>query len=425
MNSNPSPDRHDEIPSCYSEGVDELQLFQRALGLTPPWTVTRTKLDPSDSKLDLWIDFLPGSRFACPKCGTMSCPAYDTKQTTWRHLDFFQYRTFLHVRHPRVECPTCGIHRVDVPWARPESGFTFLFEAMVMAMAPHMPVAAMARHVREHDTRVWRILQYHVNEARSRADHSGVKQVGLDETSKGKGHDYVTLFVDLNPLKRCVLYATPGKDASTVTRFTEDLKQHDGDPAKIVDVCMDMSVAFQSGVKASLPEAVITFDKYHIVKLLNEAVDEVRRQEQRGNPGLKNTRFLWLQKGDNLGASAKERVVGLSNAFPRTGLAYRLKESFMVLWDQPAARAEAFLRGWQSWAIRSRLPPFREFCEMVKDHWSGIVRWFESRIANGVLEGINSLVQAAKAKARGYRSDRNLITMVYLLAGKLNYQLPT
>jgi transposase len=221
--------------------------------------VTRTKLDPVDSKLELWIDFAPGARFTCSKCNTGSCPAYDTKQTTWRHLDFFQYRTFLHVRHPRVECPTCGILRVDVPWARPESGFTFLFEAMVMAMAPHMPVAALARQVREHDTRVWRILHYHVNEARARADHSGVHQVGMDETSKGKGHDYVTLFVDLNPLKRRVLYVTPGKDASTVARFAEDFQQHGGDPGAIQDVCMDMSVAFESGVKTSLPDAVITF----------------------------------------------------------------------------------------------------------------------------------------------------------------------
>lgn len=405
--------------------VDELQLFQRALGLVPPWLVIRSKLDPADSKLDLWVDFAPGSRFPCSKCSSGSCPAYDTKETTWRHLDFFQYRTFLHVRHPRVECPTCGVHRVEVPWSRPDSRFTFLFEAMVMAMAPHMPVAAIARHVRENDTRVWRILHHHVEDARARANHSKVTQVGLDETSKGKGHDYVTIFVDLNPVKRRVLYVTPGRDASTVARFRENFQQHGGDPDAVEDVCMDMSVAFESGVKISFPEAVITFDKYHIVKLLNEAVDEVRRQEQRGQPGLKKTRFLWLKKGDNLSSSAKERVMGLSKQFPRTGLAYRLKESFLELWDQPVERAEAYLRGWQSWAVRSRLPPFREFCEMVKDHWKGIVRWFESRIANGVLEGINSLVQAAKAKARGYRSDRNLITMVYLLAGKLEYHLPT
>jgi len=296
---------------------------------------------------------------------------------------------------------------------------------MVMVMAPHMPIAALARHVREHDTRVWRILHHHVDEARSRADFFDVKQVGLDETSKGKGHDYVTIFVDLDLRNRRVLYVTPGKDASTVARFVSDLKQHGGNPDAIRDVCMDMSVAFESGVKTNLPKALITFDKYHIVKLLNEAVDEVRRQEQRQRPGLKNTRFLWLRRNSNLSASTQERVLGLSKEFPRTGLAYRLKESFMMVWEQPLERAEAYLRGWQSWAVRSGLAPFREFCEMVKGHWSGILRWFESRIANGVLEGINSLVQAAKAKARGYRSDRNLITMVYLLAGKLDYQLPT
>lgn len=402
--------------------MNDLDLFQLALGLTPPWKVTKTRLTPEEDQLEIWIDFDAGSRFACPQCKA-GCPAYDTKETTWRHLDFFQYKTLLRARHPRVDCATCGIHRVNVAWSRPESGFTFLFEAMVMAMAPHMPVAALARHVREHDTLVWRILHHHVDDARARADHSDVKKVGIDETSIARGHDYVSLFVDLE--KRNVLFVTPGKDAKTVASFAEDLRKHGGDPMKVKDVCIDMSPAFKDGVRTNLPNAAITFDKFHLVKLMNEAVDEVRRKEQPGNPGLKKTRYLWLKNRKNLSATTRNTIDDLSASFDKTGRAYRLKETLVALWDQPRETADSYLTAWYRWAVRSRLPPVRDFAKTVKRNWSGIVRWFESGIANGILEGINSLAQAARSKARGYRSDRNFITMIYLLAGKLEFKLPT
>jgi transposase len=403
--------------------VDELELFQAALGLTRPWKVVKTKLTTGDEEtLDIWIDFDPGSRFPCPECQAAS-PAYDTKETTWRHLDFFQYKAFLHARHPRVQCVAHGIHRVNVPWSRPESGFTFFFEAMVLAMAPHMPVAALARQVREHDTLVWRILHHHVDEARARADFSAVKAIGMDETSRQKGHVYVSLFVDLDESR--VLFVTPGKDASTVGAFAKDLKDHGGDPTKIKDVCMDMSPAFKEGARTHLPEAEITFDRFHLTKLMNEAVDQVRREEQRESPGLKTTRYLWLHKNSNLTNAQKARVLDLSDSYEKTGRAYRLKESFLAWWQQPLSDSTAYLTGWYDWAIRSRLEPVRDFAKTVKRNWAGVVRWSKSHLANGVLEGINSLVQAAKAKARGYRSERNLATMTYLLAGKLDFKLPT
>jgi transposase len=253
--------------------------MQMALGLTPPWTVVGSDFDETAHRLDIHIDFPAGSRFACPSCGGNDCPAYDTDQMTWRHLNFFQHEAYLNARVPRIRCDKCGIRKVQVPWARPDSGFTLLFEAMVMQMISAMPVKAVARMVGEHDTRLWRVLHHYVDQARARMAVSEVKKLAIDETAARRGHDYVTLFVDIDRAR--VLFATEGKDAATVAAFADDFAAHGGDPKAISEVCIDMSPAFISGVADKLPNAAVTFDKFHAVKIINDAVDEVRRSEQR------------------------------------------------------------------------------------------------------------------------------------------------
>jgi len=151
--------------------MNENELFQAALGLLPPWLVSRCTFDESAGRLDIHLDFPRGSVFPCPACGVPS-KAYDTEDLTWRHLNFFQHQAFLHARTPRVECSRCGIHRVAVPWARPDSAFTLLFEALVMMLAKSMPVLALARLVSEHDTLIWRMVTHYVDAARAQADHS-------------------------------------------------------------------------------------------------------------------------------------------------------------------------------------------------------------------------------------------------------------
>ncbi len=418
--------------------MNQKDLFETALGIQEPWHVDQIRLDDNNKILEIYVDFERGARFTCPECGAGDCTAYDTKETTWRHLNFFEYETHLHARHPRVKCEHatgedgdkadsapggCGIHRVEVPWARPESGFTFLFEAMVMSMAPHMPVNAIADQVGEHDTRLWRILQHHVNQARENADYSTVESIGIDETSSRKRHSYISVFMDLD--ERRVVFADSDRDSAVVERFAKDLEDHGGDREAIKRVCMDMSPAYRKGVDEHLDNAKITYDKFHLMKNLNEAVDEVRRSEQKQRDGLKRTRYLWLRNQEDLDEEDAQRVNSLADAYPKTGRAYRLKEAFRELWRQPADRAEWYLEAWCSWALRSRLEPVKTFAKSVKTHWDGVVSWFQSQVDNGILEGINSLIQAAKAKARGYSNDEYLITMTYLIGGKLEFELPT
>lgn len=405
--------------------MKETALIQLALGLAPPWKVMGCQFNPLQKRLDIHLDFPRGSRFPCPACGQGDRPVHDTEPKTWRHLNFFQHQAYLHARVPRTACDQCGTKQVEVPWARPQSGFTLLFEAYIMILAQSMPVQKIAELVSEHDTRLWRILHHYVEQAREEEDYSTVKQVGIDETSARRGHDYVSVFVDLEASK--TVFATEGKDASTLDRFKADLCDHGGVPEAIEDVCCDMSPAFINGVEDNFPNAEITFDKFHVAKILNEAVDEVRRQEQKLIPELKGSRYLWLKNPGNLTANQADRLqeIKLKDLNLKTMRAYQIRLNFQELWTQPVEKAESFLKKWYFWATHSRLEPVKQAAYTIKRHWKGILNWFTSSLNNGILEGINSMIQAAKARARGYRTKKNLITIIYIISSKLDYNLPT
>ena len=402
----------------------DTQLFQLALGLTPPWLVTEARFDAAEKRLDIEIDFKTGGRFACPECQAADCPVHDTVKKQWRHLDFFQHQAFLHARTPRITCGTCGVRLVNVPWARPGSGFTLLFEALAMTLMTAMPVLAAGRLMDEHDTRMWRVLHHWVEEARARADYADVRRVAIDETAARRGHDYVSLFVDID--QRRVLFVADGKDANTVAEFADDLEAHNGDASHVKQVCIDMSKAFIAGVTENLTEAEITFDKFHVMKLIGEAVDKVRREESRSRPELKRTRYLWLKNERNLSADQAAQLGQLSKTNLKTARAHHLRLTFQDIYQERSRGwAEVFFDKWHSWARRCRLEPMKAVAATMARHRDGILAWFDSHIANGLIEGINSLVQAAKAKARGYRSKRNLKAVTYLIAGKLDLKRPT
>lgn len=400
----------------------EKELFRLALGLSEPWQVSALEFSVEKRRLDITIDFPQGSQFPCPKCGC-ACNAYDTEERTWRHLNFFQHETYLHARQPRVECPTHKVKTVEVPWARPGSGFTQLFEALVMMMAQSgMTVKAIGELVGEYDTRIWRVVQYYVHEARKQVDMSEVKQVGVDETSRAKSQKYVTVFMDLD--ERRILYVTEGKDAKTVKSFQADLQEHGGTPEQIQEFSLDMSPAFQSGIEANFPQAQITFDQFHLMKLMNHAVDEVRREEQKIHPELKGSRYLWLTNEWNQSEKQKKLFQSLRTLALKTHKAHSLKGVFQDIFSCDKRDGEALLQRWYYWATHSRLAPVIKFARTIKAHWDGVVRWFQSKINNGLLEGTNSLIQAAKSRSRGFRNVNYFITMIYLIGAKLRFRLP-
>ncbi len=401
-------------------------LFAVALGITSPWEVEGIDFSKENKRLDIKIGFRRGATFPCPVCET-AAPVHDTSEKSWRHLNFFQFEAYLTARVPRVKCPNAdhGVKQVPVPWARSGSGFTLLFEALVMALVREMPVKAAAGLLGEHDTRIWRVIDHYVQSARAQVDHSEVRCVGMDETSARRGHDYISLFYDMD--QRRLLFGTEGCDHETVKAFTEDLKAHNGAPENITDACLDMSKAFIKGVKEALPNAEITFDPFHLIKHMNDALSQVRAEEAKFYPEMmKGSRYSFLKNPENLTKKQEGTLTRLCCYRLKTARAYLIKLALQDVYFAPTREeAEVRLKNWYSWAIRSQIEQVRAVAKTVKNHWSGILSWFNSKLSNGFIEAINGLIQAAKRRARGYRTTKNLINMAYLIAGKLDFKLPT
>jgi transposase len=407
----------------YEHMESNYEMFEKGLHIKSPWYISFHELDEEKSILHIGLNFKRGAKFPCSKCGKL-CPVYDVadENREWRHLDFWQYKTILHARNPRTDCKDCGkILTVEIDWARKEAGLTWRFEAYVMELMKEMPVSAAARQVGEYDKRLWRVLHYYVDRAMKEMDLSKVKRIAIDETSSQRGHKYITLFVDVDTKK--LLFATEGKGAEGLQIFVSFLQKRGIPTDQIEEFCCDMSPAFISGITECFPQAHITFDKFHVMKMVNESVDDVRREEQKEVIELKKSRYVWLKNERNLTAPQKDKLTKLKDMNLKTGRAYRIKLAMQELWTYPAILADLYLDTWYKWASRSKIPPMIETAKMIKRHESGILRWFITRITNGLLEGLNSLIQATKRKARGFRSTANFICMAYVTVNKLVIQV--
>ena len=199
----------------------EKELFNTALGIEEPVYIYEIVFDSSEGELHIHMNFIRGGRFNCSKCGAAKLLVHDTIEKTWRHLNFFQYKCYIHMRTPRTKCPECGERLWIPPWSRKQSGFTLLFEAFVMELAKEMPISQIGKLIDEYDTRIWRIVHWYVNHSYEKKSFATVKKVGCDETSSRKGRKYVTIFADMDSGK--VLFATKGKDSNTIKAFAQEL----------------------------------------------------------------------------------------------------------------------------------------------------------------------------------------------------------
>lgn len=403
--------------------MQDKKLLQMALGLQSPWKVTEATLDMDNQRLDIHINFSKGGRFSCPQCQQASCSVHDTKKRTWRHLSFFQYETYLHARVPRIDCDQCGVKQVDVPWARSGSGFTLLFEAFVMQLAMQMPIAPIAKLFSVHPDSIWRILTHYIDNALMTADLSEVTRIGIDECSKQKGHQYITTFCDLDRSR--VLYVAEGRKKDTVKAFVKYITTHNATPDQIQEVCCDMWPAYISAIKATMPNASIVYDRYHVMALMNRAVDEVRQQELKTRSDvLSKTRYLWLKNPENLKAWQQPIFNSIKELDLKTSRAYHIKMALKRFWDYIYPKtAQRYLKKWYFWATHSRLEPVIKVAKTIKSHWQGVVNFTRIRITNGIVEGINSKIKTALKRAYGFKRFSYYRTVIYLVAGK--FDLPT
>ena len=405
--------------------MTQKELFSSALGISNPYYVESINFDIKNKRLDIHIDFKRGSSFRYSDDSYDEiCKAFDTKEKKWRHLNFFEHECYLIARVPRVKLKDGKVRLMAMPWEGHSPGFTLLFEALAIELCKSMPISQVGELLNESDDKLWRMLHYYVDTARESEDFTDVVSVGVDETSKKKHHDYITLFVDL--VKRKTIFITEGKSSKTVKDFVEDLEEHKGKAKNIKSVSCDMSPAFIKGVRENLENAEITFDKFHILKIINKAVDTVRKEEAKGNDLLKSTKYIFLKNHKNLTKkqSLKLTQLSISKLNLKSIRALHIRENFQEIYN--AENYEDFkklLKKWYFWATHSKLKPMIEAAYTIRRHWQGVLKWFQSRINNGILEGINSVIQAYKAKARGYKTTKNFKTIAYMVTADLKFEL--
>lgn len=403
-------------------------LFQRAIGLLAPWYITKVEFNSSEKRLDIYIDFLRGTKFPYEEKlenGDIIkgvYPVYDTAEKAWRHLNFFEHECYLHCRVPRIAIGKSKTRVIDPPFAGLSNGFTLLFEALLMQLCKGMTISEVGRLTKEEDHKLWEMLDRYIRSGRNLSDYEAVKQIACDETAKARGHDYITLFVNLE--KNSVLFVTEGKGSETIKKFVEDFTKHKGKAENITRASIDLSPAFIKGITDNLPNAKITYDRFHVTKIINDAVDQVRREELRTQPILKKARYVILKNEKNLTKKQREKLqeLQLSKLNLKTLRAMHLRENFQAIYKAETKQEfEILLKKWYFWATHSKIPKIIDAARTIKRHWDGILSWYDSRINTGILEGINSIVQAAKAKARGYRTSKNFANIIYLLKGNLNF----
>jgi len=410
------------------------KLFHELLGLGLSWEVSDSRFDRETFCVVLEVreaqQLWDNQR--CPKDGSFVFCYDHTEELVWRHLNVFQHRCEIRCRLPRGKCRQCGhIYRVRPPWEGLSLHFTREFEAYALLLMREMPMARAAEVMAESDTRLWRMLFKHVEGAYAQADFSKVCCVGVDEMSVAKGQHYVSVFADL--VAKRVLFGTEGKDKETWKAFVEALEKHNGHRHSITQVSMDMSAAYEGGAKENCRNAQVVFDKFHVIANLNKAVDQVRRAEIRlGGKGvwesLHKSQWLWRKNPENLSPQEQERwgkLIRDKNLV--TAKAYQMRLVLQGIYQSPTAmdarqRLKVWCR-WVQWVARfykfGLLGSMLRVAQTIENHLAGILAHWKWGLTNAFREGLNSVFSAVKRKARGYRSSIYLITMLYLVAGKL------
>lgn len=409
------------------------KMFQTILALGDSWRIKQVDYVEKESKVLIRVEDMPQlwQTESCPHCQAKGIRGYDhAPERRWRHLNVCQLQAEIVCALPRGECPACHkVYTVRAPWEGRSRGLTQEFEAFALTLMREMPVNKAGEILGETDQKLWRALFAHVEAAWAELSWEDVVWVGADEMNRRKGHNYLTVFVDL-AAKR-VLLATEGKDASVWERFAEQLLAHNGHPKAITQIAIDMSPAYIKGVRENFGNATISFDKFHVVSQVTEAVEAVRRKEVRQDPAareqLEKTCWLWRKNPESWKPAEQARWEQLKDKPLVTGLAYSMRLQLQRAYAT-ASVTEARTRfvEWCAW-VRAEaktmtsglLEPMRQVADLIERRLEGILGHWKQGLTTAFLEGLNSLFSATKRKARGYRSTEYQTAMLYFVAGKL------
>jgi len=407
------------------------QTFEQLLGLGASWKVVSTDFEAEKSTFVICVKETEAlwAEESAKSGQTVTC--YDhVEPMQWRHLNVFNKECVIVSALPRGRRSQDGtIYRVTPPWEGRSKHFSKEFEAFALTLMREMPVKKAGEILGETDQRLWRMLHGHVEAARAQADWSGVVWVGADEMNRRKGHNYITVFADL--VNKRVLFGTAGKDAGVWESFAQELQAHNGHPKAIQQVAIDMSPAFIKGVRENFGNARLVFDKFHVIQEANSGVEAVRRLEaQEGEEKARQlAKSQWIFRKNPQGHTEREveRLEQMDWQHLMTVLAYQMR---LVLQDiyqgNDAQKARQDFKSWCQWVKEKAqkeghqlLEPMVRVARMIERHLQGILGHWKAGLTTAFLEGLNSLFSATKRKARGYRTTKNLLTMLYFVAGKL------
>ena len=399
-------------------------LFSESIGVAEPWYIR--SIETQGAEVHVYVDIRDGNLLPCPECGEMCGRAgFEKTERVWRHGDVMFYPCYVHCRRPRIKCGKHKTKVVDAPWARKSSRFTMLFEGYAMLILADMPILKTSKLLRCNEKSLVRIMRYWVGKAVDEDDLNGVTALSIDETSFKRGQSYVTVIVDANA--RRVIDVEQGRSDQTVIDFSYKLEEKGGNCEKIVFATSDMSKAYMNGIQECFPYAKLTIDKFHVKKLMLEALDEVRKAEQKEHRSkdLLNSKKLLMIPETRQNEEQRLRVMELSKQYPKTGRAFRMVQALDTVYasahiEEAREKFESLYR----WLRKSRLEPMKKTALTLMKYADEILNIFKSRLTNAICEGINSMIQAAKRKARGYHTFEGFSSMIYLVAAKLQLACP-
>jgi transposase len=378
----------------------EIDLFTKLLALERPWSVQRVSLDPESKTIDVFLHHRCNARFHCPECGVV-LPLYDhIPARKWRHLDHGSWMTWLQARIPRVACLLHGIRQVRVPWALPAARFSLAFERHAIDTLLEADVLGASRLLRISWDEAWGIMERAVERGLKAKKRRIIARIGVDEKAVATRHRYITLVSDLD--RGTVEFIADDRKVASLDAYYDSLTVRQ--MAGIQAVAMDMWEPFITSTWKNVPRAwaKIVFDRFHIMKHMLEAVDEVRKAEHRrlqakGDNTLNRTKYLWLFSEENLPEKYAERFALLRSINLKTGRAWAIKESLRGLWTyRRKGWAKRFWNKWYHWATHSRLKPVVKVAWMLKRHLANVLTYCEHRITTAACEGLNSKIQTVK-----------------------------
>ena len=378
----------------------DIDVFTKLLSLVRPWSVERLSLDAETMSIDVFLRHRCNARFRCPECGAI-LPLYDhIPPRRWRHLDHGSWMTWLQARLPRVSCWFHGIRQVHVPWALPGARFSWAFEKQAIDTLLEADVLGASRLLRISGDEAWGVMERAVGRGMKAKKRRIIPRLGVDEKAVAKRHRYVTLVSDLD--RGTVEFIADDRKIASLDAYYESLTIRQ--KAGIRAVAMDMWEPFITSTYKYVPHAgaKIVFDRFHIMKHMTQAVDDVRKAEHRrlqaeGDDTLTSSKYLWLFSEENLPAKYAERFALLKSMNLKTGRAWAIKESLRELWGyRRKGWAERFWKKWYFWATHSRLKPVVKVARMLKSHLANVLTYCDHLVTNATSEGLNSKIQTVK-----------------------------